>query len=39
MTIKLENLVKKMKLEVINKSSDYSNISIENDEINRPGLQ
>ena len=24
MTIKLENLVKKMKLEVINKSSDYS---------------
>ena len=39
MTIKLENLVKKMKLEVINKSSDYSNINIENDEINRPGLQ
>lgn len=39
MTIKLENLVKKMKLEVINKSCDYSNISIENDEINRPGLQ
>lgn len=39
MTTKLENITEKLKLEVIYRSTDFSDITIINDEINRPGLQ
>lgn len=38
-TVKLSNIVEKLKLEVVHKSSDFEEVELESAEVNRPGLQ